>query len=117
MEDTFVGSMRYRRAFGCGKPGYARISKESTFSRQCCWSYCVLSSYVDYRWLIDTDKDDEGLRIIADLHGGDLDNPVAKAEYREIKDKVILEVRLIHLFWNITHSSFSGNSGKEGPME
>ncbi|KAJ3896911.1 hypothetical protein GG344DRAFT_35675 [Lentinula edodes] len=42
-------------------------------------------------WLIDTDKDDEGLRVIADLHGGDLDNPVAKAEYREIKDKVILE--------------------------
>ncbi|KAJ3984386.1 hypothetical protein F5890DRAFT_1517158 [Lentinula detonsa] len=43
------------------------------------------------RWLIDTDKDDEGLRVIADLHGGDLDNPVARAEYREIKDKVILE--------------------------
>ncbi|KAJ4496382.1 hypothetical protein C8J55DRAFT_496704 [Lentinula edodes] len=43
------------------------------------------------RWLIDTDKDDEGLRVIADLHGGDLDNPVAKAEYREIKDKVLLE--------------------------
>ncbi|KAJ3735888.1 hypothetical protein DFJ43DRAFT_1150655 [Lentinula guzmanii] len=42
-------------------------------------------------WLIDTDKDDEGLRVIADLHGGDLDNPVARAEYREIKDKVILE--------------------------
>ncbi|KIK69831.1 hypothetical protein GYMLUDRAFT_67119 [Collybiopsis luxurians FD-317 M1] len=38
-----------------------------------------------------TDKDDEGLRVIADLHGGDLDNPVAKAEYREIKDKVISE--------------------------
>ncbi|KAI3596586.1 mfs monosaccharide [Moniliophthora roreri] len=43
------------------------------------------------RWLIDTDKDDEGLRVIADLHGGDLENPVAKAEYREIKDKVIME--------------------------
>ncbi|KAE9403242.1 general substrate transporter [Gymnopus androsaceus JB14] len=43
------------------------------------------------RWLIDTDKDDEGLRVIADLHGGDLDNPVAKTEYREIKDKVSLE--------------------------
>jgi hypothetical protein len=43
------------------------------------------------RWLIDTDKDDEGLRVIADLHGGDLENVVAKAEYREIKDKVIME--------------------------
>ncbi|KAK0187690.1 general substrate transporter [Armillaria mellea] len=43
------------------------------------------------RWLIDTDKDDEGLRILADLHGGDLNNVVARAEYREIKDKVIME--------------------------
>ncbi|KAK0504376.1 general substrate transporter [Armillaria luteobubalina] len=43
------------------------------------------------RWLIDTDKDDEGLRILADLHGGDLDNVVARAEYQEIKDKVIME--------------------------
>ncbi|KAG7445625.1 general substrate transporter [Guyanagaster necrorhizus] len=43
------------------------------------------------RWLIDTDKDDEGLRVLADLHGGDLDNVVARAEYREIKDKVIME--------------------------
>ncbi|PBK75256.1 general substrate transporter [Armillaria solidipes] len=43
------------------------------------------------RWLIDTDKDDEGLRVLADLHGGDLDNVVARAEYQEIKDKVIME--------------------------
>ena len=32
------------------------------------------------------------MRVIADLHGGDLDNPVAKAEFREIRDKVLLEV-------------------------
>ncbi|KAF8881183.1 general substrate transporter [Mucidula mucida] len=43
------------------------------------------------RWLIDTDKDDEGLRILADLHGGDLDDPIARAEYREIKDRVMLD--------------------------
>ncbi len=49
------------------------------------------------RWLIDTDKDDEGLRILADLHGGDLDNVVARAEYQEIKDKVIMEVRTSRL--------------------
>ncbi|KAI5123776.1 hypothetical protein M0805_000365 [Coniferiporia weirii] len=40
------------------------------------------------RWLIDTGKDDEGMRVIADLHGGDPENPEAKAEFREIKDKV-----------------------------
>lgn len=43
------------------------------------------------RWLIDTDKDEEGMRILADLHGGNLDNLEAKAEFREIKDKVIFE--------------------------
>ncbi|KAI5831660.1 hypothetical protein K523DRAFT_269490 [Schizophyllum commune Tattone D] len=43
------------------------------------------------RWLIDTDKDEEGMRIIADLHGGNLDNTEAKAEFREIKDKVVFE--------------------------
>ncbi|KAG6917295.1 hypothetical protein DXG01_003136 [Tephrocybe rancida] len=42
-------------------------------------------------WLIDTDKDEEGMRVLADLHGGDIDDPVAKAEFREIKEKVIFE--------------------------
>lgn len=37
-------------------------------------------------------KDDEGMRVIADLHGGDVDDPVAKAEFQEIKDKVLIEV-------------------------
>ncbi|KIL71817.1 hypothetical protein M378DRAFT_94783 [Amanita muscaria Koide BX008] len=40
------------------------------------------------RWLIDTDRNIEGMRVIADLHGGDLDNPTAVSEYEEIKDKV-----------------------------
>ncbi|OBZ78798.1 Sugar transporter STL1 [Grifola frondosa] len=43
------------------------------------------------RWLIDTDKDVEGMRVIADLHGGDPDDVVAKAEFLEIKDRVIVE--------------------------
>lgn len=33
------------------------------------------------------------MRVIADLHGGDYDNPVAIAEYEEIKDKVREDVR------------------------
>ncbi|KAF9569873.1 general substrate transporter [Agrocybe pediades] len=40
------------------------------------------------RWLIDSGKEAEGLRVIADLHGGDLHDPVAISEYEEIKDKV-----------------------------
>ncbi|KAF8074109.1 hypothetical protein FPV67DRAFT_1480790 [Lyophyllum atratum] len=45
------------------------------------------------RWLIDNDKDEDGMRVLADLHGGDMDDPVAKAEFHEIKDKVLLERR------------------------
>ena len=44
--------------------------------------------------MIDTDQDDEGMRVIADLHGGDPNNVIAQAEYREIKDRVLAEVIL-----------------------
>lgn len=44
------------------------------------------------RWLIDTDKEEEGMRVIADLHGGDPNNLVALAEFQEIKDKVLEDV-------------------------
>ncbi|KAG5647625.1 hypothetical protein DXG03_008978 [Asterophora parasitica] len=40
------------------------------------------------RWLIDTDKEEDGMRVLADLHGGDLDHPKAVAEFEEIKEKV-----------------------------
>jgi len=43
--------------------------------------------------LIDTDQDAAGLRVIVDLHGGDPNDILARAEYQEIKDKVIYEVR------------------------
>lgn len=46
------------------------------------------------RWLIDTGKDSEGMRVIADLHGGDPEDREAKAEFQEIKDKVMADVRL-----------------------
>jgi len=44
------------------------------------------------RWLIDTDKEEEGLRVIADLHGGDPNHPVALAEFQEIKEKILEDV-------------------------
>ena len=43
--------------------------------------------------MIDVDRDEEGMRVIADLHGGDPEDIVAKAEFQEIKDRVIFEVR------------------------
>ncbi|THH06815.1 hypothetical protein EW145_g3824 [Phellinidium pouzarii] len=46
------------------------------------------------RWLIDTGKDEEGMRVIADLHGGDPENREAKAEFREIKDRQANDVVL-----------------------
>jgi hypothetical protein len=44
------------------------------------------------RWLIDVGKDVEGMRIIADLHGGDPESAAARAEFQEIKGKVMEEV-------------------------
>lgn len=49
------------------------------------------------RWLIDVSKDAEGLRVIIDLHGGDEQDELARAEYQEIKDAVMLEVSVIAL--------------------
>ncbi|KAJ3568361.1 hypothetical protein NP233_g5761 [Leucocoprinus birnbaumii] len=43
------------------------------------------------RWLIDTSRDDAGMRVLADLHGGDLDDAKAQLEFQEIKEKVQLE--------------------------
>ena len=37
------------------------------------------------------------MKVIADLHGGDPNNATAQAEFREIKDRVIAEVKL-HAF-------------------
>ena len=47
------------------------------------------------RWLIDTDQDAAGMRVIVDLHGGDPNDSLAQAEFREIKEKVISEVSLL----------------------
>ena len=57
-------------------------------------SFASTFTEVLVRWLIDNDHDMEGMRVIADLHGGDPENELAKAEFREIKDKVMSEVRL-----------------------
>ena len=38
------------------------------------------------------DRDEEGMQVIADLHGGDPEDLVAKAEFQEIKDRVMYEV-------------------------
>jgi len=44
------------------------------------------------RWLIDNGRELDGKQVIADLHGGDLQDPIAIAEYEEIKLKVREEV-------------------------
>jgi hypothetical protein len=48
-----------------------------------------------YSWLIDVDRDDEGMQVIADLHGGDPEDLAAKTEFREIKEQVISEVMFL----------------------
>jgi len=41
------------------------------------------------RWLIDTDQDERGMKVITDLHGGDPHDPTARAEFVEIKETVL----------------------------
>jgi hypothetical protein len=46
------------------------------------------------RWLIDTDRDEEGMQVLADLHGGgDIKDERAVFEFNEIKEGVVLDVR------------------------
>lgn len=51
-------------------------------------------AYLRFRWLIDNSRNEDGLRVIADLHGGDLDNEKAVLEFEEIREKVLQEVSL-----------------------
>ena len=43
-------------------------------------------------WLIDNDRDIDGMQVITDLHGGDPEDMSAKAEFQEIKDRVNFDV-------------------------
>jgi len=78
--------MYHRFHFGSWFSSYARKSPVCAIVSR---SYGELS----FRWLIDTDRNIEGMQVIADLHGGNPDDPTAVAEYQEIKDKVLEEVR------------------------
>jgi len=54
---------------------------------------CLLLNSLSYmyRWLLDNDHDEEGIRVIANLHGGgDTSNEKARQEFREIKLNVLL---------------------------
>ena len=45
-----------------------------------------------YRWLLDNDHDEEGMVVLANLHGGgDVHNERAREEYHEIKVNVVLQ--------------------------
>ncbi|KAF5112537.1 hypothetical protein DV454_004150 [Geotrichum candidum] len=44
------------------------------------------------RWLLDNDHDEEGIVVIANLHGGgDIYHPETRREFRDIKESVLLE--------------------------
>ncbi len=44
------------------------------------------------RWLLDTDRDEDGIVVIARLQGdGDIENENAKEEYRNIKETIIIQ--------------------------
>ena len=54
--------------------------------------FSTQSNSINSSWLIDHDRDIDGMQVIADLHGGDLENASAKAEFQEIKDRVNFDV-------------------------
>ncbi|ESK86711.1 glucose transporter [Moniliophthora roreri MCA 2997] len=44
------------------------------------------------RWLLDNDREEEALQILADLHGkGDKNNELVRLEFQEIKEQVVFE--------------------------
>ena len=71
----------------------------------------------DIRWLIDNDKDAEGMQVIADLHGGDPEDLVARAEFQEIKERVLFEVSFSHLRDKFLTNRTSGRVAKVEPTK
>jgi hypothetical protein len=47
------------------------------------------------RFLVDTDREVEGLRVIADFQGKPLDHEDVLLEYKEIRDAVLLDVSYV----------------------
>ena len=57
----------------------------------------LVLTWTPRRWLIDTGRDEEGMVVLADLHGGNLDDPKAMEEFREIRHAVEQEASQILL--------------------
>lgn len=56
------------------------------------------------RWLLDVDRDEEGMQVLVDLHGGDPNDVTANEEFQDIKDRIIFEVRIFsHDFSKYSH--------------
>ena len=50
------------------------------------------SNFLTNRWLLDNDHDEDGMIVIAMLHGGgDVTSPTARDEYREIKRSILIQ--------------------------
>lgn len=90
MEITVVGTMSRRAHPGWRQSPDAGVTKvcSSTFPR-------VVLELIAVRYLIDTDQEVEGLSVIADFQGGQLDDPLVLAEYKEIRDAVLIDVGVL----------------------
>lgn len=68
------------------------------------------------RWLLDTDQDKEGMRVIADLYGeGDANNKHARREFREIKEAVLQDVSDTELSVRAKGLTIRVCSARKGP--
>ena len=88
MASAAVGAMFGRHIPRCRKLCDARIPSVSHASSVCLPKLSV-------RFLVDTDQEVEGLAVIADFQGRDLDDELVIAEYKEIRDAVLADVSLM----------------------
>ena len=83
-------AMRHRHDSCFGLAHYAREPQVRAL-----WLRTPHFHLISCRWLVDTDNDAQGMRVLADLHGGDPEDVIAIAEYKEIREKVDEEVRTL----------------------
>jgi len=81
MAGTIVHAMCHGRLISTWIIGYLRNPEVS-----------LPSDVTNGRWLLDNDHDEDGMIVIAMLHGGgDVTSPVARDEYREIKRNILIQ--------------------------
>jgi hypothetical protein len=85
VESSAFHAVHHGSSSGRRKLAHLRVAKV-------CYTPSAQAFTDTHRWLLDNDHDEEGIVVIANLYGkGDIHNPKARDEYREIKMNVLLQ--------------------------